>query len=151
MRRRVLVSALAVSLLLAPALAGCSMVESAIEDATGADVSLGGLPESWPAEVPVIDGDVAFAGTDASGENPVWNATISVGSDVSADVATQLEGAGFSQTLEGGLGVEGLEGTHFTNGSYEVFVAVTGSGETWVANYSVVSSDILAPTATPAP
>ena len=146
MRRRLVVASIAAALLLTPALAGCGVVETAIEEATGADVAIGGLPDSWPAEVPVVDGDVIGGGTDASGDQPIWNATIAVKSDVSAAVATQLEGAGFTPSAATG-GVEGLEGAHFSNGTYEVFVAVTGTGDNWVANYSVVATSALAPNA----
>ena len=38
-------------------------VEDAIEGATGGDVSLGGeLPADFPTSIPLIDGDVTFAG-----------------------------------------------------------------------------------------
>jgi hypothetical protein len=59
-----------------PALAGCSdaqvqgAVNGAVQGATDGDVSLGGaLPDGWPAEIPVIDGEIKFgAGNTTNGE-----------------------------------------------------------------------------------
>ena len=55
LRTTMAVPAIALALLLAPALAGCGLVESAVDGATGGSVSVGGeLPKGWPDEVPVV-------------------------------------------------------------------------------------------------
>lgn len=71
--------------------------EEAIEGATGGDVSLGGgeLPANFPAEVPLLDGEVSFsAGT---GGTEGWIVTIAptTSGDAIAEARAALEGSGF--------------------------------------------------------
>jgi len=135
--------ALATALLLAPALTGCGAIEGIIEQATGGEVnvSIGSLPEGWPAEVPVIDGEIIGGGTaNAEDGTPGWNATIKVEDETAYDdIKAQLEGAGFTTAEAGELdGGESITSGAFTNENYGVFVAVTGADGNFVANYTVV-------------
>ena len=83
-RRSLTGLAIASALVLAPMLTGCGALEGIIEQATGGevDVSMGSLPEGWPADVPVADGEIIVGGktTDEAGA-PVYNATIKVESE----------------------------------------------------------------------
>lgn len=135
--------ALATTLLIAPALTGCGGIEGIIEQATGGEVnvSIGSLPDGWPSEVPVVDGEIIAGGTieDDNG-NPGWNVTIKV-DDESAftGIKSQLEGAGFESVDAGELdGGDTITSGAFKNANYGVIVAVSGSDGSFVANYTVV-------------
>lgn len=143
---RAAVAALAGVLLLglAPALAGCSMIEGIIEQQTGTDVDLGGntVPDDFPSEVPLAAGDIVngSAVTGADGER-VWNILMNV-SDPAAptSIAAQLEGAGFT-TAEGVGGVTEQGGTlTYTNGALVVNVLLAKVDAGWTANYTVARS-----------
>ena len=145
-RRSVTTIAIASALVLAPMLAGCGAVEGIIEQATGGqvDVSMGSLPEGWPAEVPVTDGDIIVGGkTTDEGGAPVYNATIKVESEaVFADIEAQLLGAGFEKVEAGDVdGGDSISTGFFKNATYGVVVAVTGTEGQFVANYTVVEGD----------
>ena len=138
--------ALATALVLAPALTGCGAIEGIIEQATGGEVnvSIGSLPDGWPAEVPVIDGDIIGGGTANSDDGtPGWNATIKVDDEsVFDDIAAQLTDAGFEKIDAGELdGGDTVTSGAFKNDTYGVFVAVTGADGSFVANYTVVEGD----------
>jgi hypothetical protein len=99
-------------------------IEGAVEEATGGDVSLSGeLPADFPAEVPLLEGEIVFA-AGAAGEG--WLVTMtSSAADPVADAVAALEGAGFAPdtTLSGtdaGAAV-------YANADYLVLVA--GDGE----------------------
>jgi len=136
--------ALLIALVAAPALSGCSMVEGAIEQATGGQVDLGGttVPDDFPAsEVPLFDGPIVNGSSISSGEGQVWNIVLSVpGADAFDTIKTQLEGAGFTYngtgapaTDEGGSGL-------FDSEKYGVLVLVAKAGGTgFVANYTVTA------------
>ncbi|WP_104084099.1 hypothetical protein [Cryobacterium sp. Y11] len=96
-------------------LAGCSLgdsvrdtvngaVDGAVQDATGGNVSLGGeLPADWPAEIPVLDGEVLFAsgGVGQSGVSG-WVVTVNATSTTPVDDArAQLVEAGFTEVVAG--------------------------------------------------
>lgn len=139
-----LASALVAATLLlgvAPALAGCSVIEGIIEQQTGADVELGGntVPADFPAEVPLASGEVinGSAATGANGER-VWNVLLRVADpDAPATISAQLEGAGFgAPDGVGGVGEQG--GTlAFANGTYVVNVLLAKIDGGWTANYTV--------------
>lgn len=140
-RRMRLTAVVASSLLLFPAVAGCSMnpVESVIEGVTGGNVDIGGtsIPDDFPAEVPLIDGDVVGAFALGSGADKVWTVTKKV-SDASAidTIKAELEGAGFSSEFDQGVG--GMAGVAYKNASYGVLAVVTEDGNGgWVATYTV--------------
>jgi hypothetical protein len=143
--RLITAALLAVSLaLVAPALTGCGVIQDAVEQATGGDVDFGGnsVPEDFPSEVPLIDGEVLSGASAGNADGKIWNVTIKV-EDASAfdEIKTQLEDAGFEASELGGTTGEGSTGT-FTKDPYGVLVVVGGgdSTEGWVANYTVTSS-----------
>ena len=136
--------AILIALASAPALPGCSLAEGVIEQATGGnvEVSTGSLPEGWPTEVPVADGEIQFGGFVEEGETStqVYNVTISIaGDNPTAAIASQLEGAGFTTevattpTDDGGALV-------YTSDAWAVNVLIgRGDGNSFVANYTVAS------------
>ena len=103
-RRAVAPLAIVVALLGAPLLAGCSSVGDAVggaaggvvKDATGGAVSVGAMPEGWPSEVPVIEGDIVGGGKNPNGTDG-WVVVIkSTAADPVAEATAQLEAAGFA-------------------------------------------------------
>jgi hypothetical protein len=95
-------------------------VEQIIEDQTGVDVDVDGsgaaLPDSWPADVPTLQGEVVFS-LAAEG---VFSAAIKVGSLAEAQQAyTDLTDAGFTQLSELQIG-DGSEARVFENGTWNV-------------------------------
>jgi hypothetical protein len=135
--KRALVTA--VGLAVVVALSGCTFVggnpvEQIVEGVTGGEVEIGDtVPEDFPAEVPLAEGEV-LSGTSAAG---VWNVGIRVdGADALGTIVAELEAAGFvgtqtgDQTADGGSAALG-------NDQYGVVVVVTRDGEGWVANYTV--------------
>lgn len=130
-------------LLLVPLLAGCSMIEGAISDATGVDVgvSVGSLPEGWPTEVPVTDGDIIGGGTADTDGEPVWNATITTSTNVFDAISAQLTAAGFTAVDTGPLeGTDNVSGGAFSNDAYSVLVGVSGDADAWIVNYTVTTA-----------
>ncbi len=145
-RRLTTAIALASALVLAPVLTGCAALEGIVEQATGGqvNVSTGSLPDGWPADVPVIDGQILFGGTTKADDGtPIWNVTIKVESETAFDsIATQLEGAGFASVDAGELdGGDTITSGAFKNDVYGVLVAVTGTDGNFVANYTVAEGD----------
>jgi hypothetical protein len=144
LRKRITVPvAIVLGLALAPALTGCfgNPIEQIIEGATGGDVDLGGasVPDGFPGEVPLIQGEVVFGASIGNDEGRVWNVTIKVaGAGAIEDIVAQLEGAGFTST-EGFGGSTAEGGTAILeNASYGVLVVVSQDGENgFVANYTV--------------
>jgi hypothetical protein len=130
---------LALTLALAPALVGCSMVEGqvegVIEEATGGEVDLPGteLPEGFPAEVPLIDGEIAFGVALGNG----YNVSVRVdGPEAMDDIAAQLEGAGFEAQVGGTTGEGATQA--FSSDAYSVLVVISKENETdYLANYTV--------------
>ncbi|MBC7591809.1 MAG: hypothetical protein H7226_12330 [Salinibacterium sp.] len=145
-RLRILIAVLLVAAVV-PTLAACSLnpVESIIEQATGGDVDLGGaaLPEGFPTEVPLVDGEILFGGGMTAEATQVWNVTIRV-TDAAAfeTVTTQLTDAGFvTSDMIGGTTDAGSAGT-FQSNNYNVSVLVSTTDTT--VNYTVTA--IAAPT-----
>jgi hypothetical protein len=129
-RTRLAVPALALALALTPALAGCSLVQGAVEDATGASVRVdGSLPKGWPESVPVIDGKVLFGAGGQGDGGSGWVATIDAsGSDPIAEATKQLGDAGFTAdgTAQAPSGDGGF--VAMKNAEYTVLVAGTPDG-----------------------
>ena len=145
-RRLTTVIAIASALAIAPMLSGCGGLEGLIEQATGGEVnvSIGHLPDGWPADVPVIDGDIIGGGTAETDDGkPIWNTTIKVESEAAfAEIQAQLEGAGFEAVDAGELdGGDTITSGAFKNDVYGVLVAVTGSDGNFIANYTVAEGD----------
>ncbi len=127
------------------ALTGCSVVESVVEGVTGGDVQIGGtsIPEGFPLEVPVIDGDILNGSSISKNGETVYNVVVKV-SDTSVfeTIKNDLTGAGF-QPQEGYDMVEnnGTITGLFNDGTWSVLVAVTTQEPVGtVANYTVTSA-----------
>ncbi|MFZ2963975.1 MAG: hypothetical protein WA006_04740, partial [Rhodoglobus sp.] len=104
LRKRITVPvAIVLALAVTPALSGCfgNPVEQIIEGATGGDVDLGGasVPDGFPGEVPLIQGEVVFGASIGNAEGRIWNVTIKVANAGALDqIVSQLEGAGFTSS-----------------------------------------------------
>ena len=136
---------LTVMMFSAPVLVGCSgeQIQSLVGDASGGAVDVGGtsVPDDFPAEVPLAEGDVASAGRVGTGTGKVWNITITVMDAEAPDTITaQLVDAGFSSTSNI-PGVPDMGGSAaFANDTYAVALIVTNSGDgSFSANYTVTS------------
>lgn len=136
--------AIVLALAITPALSGCfgNPLEQIIEGATGGDVDLGGnsVPEGFPAEVPLIQGEILFGGSIGNDEGRIWNVTIKVAGAAALDeIVAQLEGAGFTASAEGFGGSSEDGGTAILeNATYGVLVVVSKDGDNgFVANYTV--------------
>ncbi len=133
------------ALVIAPVLSGCSVVESVVEGVTGGDVTIGGtsIPEGFPAEVPVVDGDILNGSSIAKNGETVYNVTVKVAdTSVFESIKTELTDAGFApqegyDMKEQNNTITGL----FNNGTWSVLVAVTTQDVVGtVANYTVTSA-----------
>jgi hypothetical protein len=141
-RRRIWAAVIAASVLIAPAVSGCSFnpIESAIEGATGGNVDIGGtsVPDDFPSEVPLIDGEVVSGFGVGTAPEKAWNVTIKV-PDASAldEIKTQLEGAGFTSDIDDAE-IGGITGGMYSNGTYSVLIVVAEDGNGgWAAAYTV--------------
>lgn len=126
-----------------PALTGCSMIEGIIEQQTGGDVDLGGntVPEDFPVDVPLADGDVVNGSkiTGGGGET-VWNVLMNVSDPAAPDsIAAQLEGAGFTSAGTGGVTESGGTLT-YAKGTLVVNVLLGKTDSGWTANYTVAQA-----------
>lgn len=142
-RRITVPVAIVLALAVTPALSGCfgNPIEQIVEGATGGEVDLGGnsVPEGFPSEVPLADGEVLFGAAVGNDDGRIWNVTIKVaGADALDAIVAQLEGAGFTTT--DGFGGSTAEGgtAALESDAYGVLVVVTQDGENgFVANYTV--------------
>jgi hypothetical protein len=130
-----------------PLLAGCSMINSVVHNATGQDIPeglTGGqvVPADFPSEVPLIDGDVLL-GLALPGDNgdKAWNVTIKVsGFDAWETIKSQLIDAGYEyqefQVVEdkGGSGA-------FKKDPNSAVVVVSSDKDEWAANYTVTNAE----------
>lgn len=113
-------------------------VEQLIQDQTGVDIDINGtgasLPDSWPTEVPTLQGNVQFSAASAGS----YTAAIVVGSLAAAQQAfTDLTDAGFAQTSELQLG-DGAESRTFENDTYVVVVFISASDDgTGIVQYQI--------------
>jgi hypothetical protein len=123
-------------------LSGCSMVEGLIESQTGGDIDLGGstVPEDFPAEVPLADGEIVNGSAISAAGEKVWNVLINVADPSAPDsIAAQLEAAGFTSPGVGGVTEDG--GTlQYVQGDLAVNVLLAKAGDGWTANYTVARS-----------
>ncbi|WP_353810364.1 hypothetical protein [Agromyces sp. SYSU T00194] len=135
-------SAVAVSVALAVGLTGCfgnpleqivnRGVEEAIEGATGGAVGVGEMPAGWPAEVPVVEGEVLFGASGTVQDDSGWAVTIRPeSSDPLEQARQQLAAAGFQEDTAlaetGGSGV-----VAFSNPRFDVFVTAASEGIVYV-------------------
>jgi hypothetical protein len=130
-----------------PLLTGCSLIDNVLDSATGGTIPDGldtgtTVPDDFPSEVPLVDGDVVFA-VSLPGDNneKAWNVTINVsGADAFEGIKTQLTDAGFEYqgVSDGESGTSGV----FRKDDLTVLVGVAaGDGDQWVANYTVTTAE----------
>ncbi|TFC91025.1 MULTISPECIES: hypothetical protein [Cryobacterium] len=127
------VRVLAVAVAALALLSGCSgegvggAVNGVVTEASGGDVSLGGqLPDGWPADIPVIEGDLGFGAANSTDGGRGWVVTVTTdAADPLSDATTVLEAAGFSADTAniGDAGVAAL-----TNETWSVVIAGTPEG-----------------------
>ncbi len=131
----------------APMLAGCSLINTVVDSATGGTIPEGlgsgtSVPADFPSEVPLIDGEVVF-GLSLPGDNgeKAWNVTINVtGADAFDTITTQFTDAGyeFQSVSNGDSGASGV----FRKDDLTVLVGVAASnGNQWTANYTVTNAE----------
>lgn len=143
-RRTTAVALVAGLALTAPLLAGCGLVPhpggGGGISLPGVSVGTGHLPKDWPSEVPVIKGDVvAGASLGNASKGKLWNATIKVGgSDVAAQIKTQLTGAGFESSDIASTD-SGSTATYRQDDLVVLVVVTQDDKDGWVANYSVTA------------
>lgn len=98
-RRAPLLVAAALAVMLP--LGGCSQLDEIFAAPTGSDVEFGSgsLPGDFPADVPLVEGEVDFGGKVTSGGEQIWNAVL-VSADPNAltTIQGQFQGAGFAAT-----------------------------------------------------
>lgn len=132
----------AVLLLGLPALTGCAAIEGIIEQQTGGDVDLGGntVPEDFPADVPLAEGEIVNGSAITGGEGKVWNVLINVSDPAAPEtIAAQLEGAGFTSAGTGEVTDSGGTLTYMKDDLVvNVLLGKVGSG--WTANYTVAQA-----------
>lgn len=137
------IAALGVVLLAVPALAGCSVIETTIEQVTGGDVEIGGnsVPEDFPGIVPLADGDVLNGSSASKDNNKVWNVTIRATDGVTFDsLAAELEGAGFARSeAVGAEAQDGQTGLFEGNGYSVLLTMTTQEAIGTIANYTVTA------------
>ena len=145
LRTRITVpAAIALALVFAPSVAGCSMIpiDSIVEGATGGAVQSGSdIPDGFPSEVPIIDGEVVFGGSLGDDTARVYNVTVKVDGPEAYDaIKADLEGAGFTSAVAGTAGAAGTGG--FSNDKWGVLVVVSEDGSNgFVANYTVTAAE----------
>lgn len=125
-----------------PALTGCAAVEGIIEQQTGGDVDLGGntVPEDFPADVPLAEGEVVNGSAITAAEGKVWNVLINVSDPAAPDsIAAQLEAAGFTSVGTGEVADNGGTLT-YTKDKLTVNVLLGKTDSGWTANYTVAET-----------
>lgn len=113
-----LAAALSALALASGALTGCSLIPDPVRDVVdqaqdnGIENPLGSIPDDWPAEVPIVEGEVLVGIKPTEGS---WGATIKVADEAAAQEAvTLLTDAGFTELIPGT--------TSFENANYTVVV-----------------------------
>jgi hypothetical protein len=124
------------ALAIGPALAGCSdeavqgAVNGAVQGATDGDVSLGGtLPDGWPTEIPVIDGEIKFGAGNTTNGDQGWVVTVaSAAADPLADAKQKLVDAGFEPDTGNSANVGDVGVAALKSATYTVTIAGTPDG-----------------------
>lgn len=139
--------AVAMALVTTPLLAGCfgNPIENIIEQATGGEVDLpgAGVPESFPSEVPLIDGEVVF-GLGVGDENgKIYTVAVKVSSlDAINEIMSQLDAAGFTSPMDFNPSEGGGGTAIYENDTYGILVTVSEDGEHgFLATYVVTPKD----------
>jgi hypothetical protein len=133
---------------IAPALVACSpqqlvqdAVENAVKDVTGIDVNIDGktMPEGFPAEVPVISGDIGVSGSLGVGAEQVWTVSFTVPDLAAAykEATGKLLSSGFVSDFD--ATAEGASTGSFSNASFTAIVTATSDGTSNTLTYVVAS------------
>lgn len=115
-----------------PGEVGEGTLEQIIEGGSGSgvDAEVGELPAGFPADVPLVAGDVVVGfGVPGSGEDPkdAWQVTIQVADEAAAGEATRLlEAAGYTNAM-----------VAWDNGTYFVVVMSNEADGGWHVSYIV--------------
>ena len=144
-RTTVTALAIAAARVMTPMLTGCGALEGMIGQATGGAIqpSVGELPNEWPAEVPVIDGEIIAGNkaTDPDNESSsLWTAIIGSTDEeetTRAAVVASLEGAGFEGVDAAGAPIEAIA---YKNATYTVLVFVATADDKVTATYNVTQT-----------
>jgi len=145
-QRKTLALAISAAIVITPLLSGCGGIQGIIDQATGGAIqpSVGELPKEWPAEVPVVDGEIIGGNkaTDPEDESStLWTAIIGRNDDIEATkaaVAESLSGAGFETVDTAGAPIDALP---YKNDTYTVLVFVAaGENDTVTATYNVTQT-----------
>lgn len=128
--------ALVAALAAGPLLAGCSggqvqdAVNGAVQGATDGDVSLGGaLPDGWPTEIPVIEGELKFGAGNTTDGDQGWVVTVaSDATDPLADATQMLIDAGFEREESASINVGDLGLVALTSATFQVTLTGTPDG-----------------------
>ena len=140
--------AIALAVVLTPTLAGCGIIsnpiEGIVEGATGGNLDLGGtsVPDDFPADVPLYDGEVVFGASFGTGTDQIFNVTVKVPDAGAVDqIASDLEAAGFTAAGEVNLSSDQGGTLVYTSDTWGVLVVVATDAEnSWTANYTVTSA-----------
>jgi hypothetical protein len=114
--------------------------EKLVEGMTGGglEIAPGSLPDDFPAEVPVVDGEIQSSMSMLIEDTKAWNVTIKTG-DANAALATarkELVAAGFEESLwnDGKVMAMGM----FSKGDFRVNIsAMFADDEDPIINYQV--------------
>jgi hypothetical protein len=129
--------AAALALAIAPTLTGCFGIDKIVEGATGGGVSAGSLPEGFPAEVPVVEGDILLGIAVGEEGSKVYNVTVKTSGDAAETIRGQLTGAGFTEQTTAQMTTDKGQSLMFTDDTWGVLVVVGQSSGDWTANYTV--------------
>lgn len=122
------------------------------EDGTASvDIGGGELPDDWPSDVPVIDGEIITAASSETGSESFWSATIQTSTSVSAaaeQIESDLRDAGFTIGTEAQTSGGETGETALVSGEREsmgVAVYVIGVDGDTTAQYTVTHQTQSAP------
>ena len=148
--RRMITLSIAGSLVLGvtPSLVACSpqqlvqdAVENAVKDVTGIDVNIDGktMPEGFPAEVPVISGEIGVSGSLGVGADQIWTVSFAVPDLAVAydEAKSKLLAAGFASDFD--ATTDGVATGSFSNASFTALVTATSDGTSNTLTYVVES------------
>jgi hypothetical protein len=143
---------IAVALLAAPALAGCSAIPAiplpGIGDNGGSGEGEGSddgqtdgaeLPADFPTEVPLYDGEIVAAGGIEVEGAGAWNVTIAVPDrEAYLAIEEQFAAAGFEH--EEFLMSDSVASINFQKAPFAAMVILSSDGANWIATYQVTKS-----------
>lgn len=107
-------------------LTGCAaigdLIGQGVEQSTGGNISLNGLPTSWPGDVPVIDGTISGGAQVNNGWTALVKSTSSNALNNAVDLLTPFGFVVQTNVSTNGVGVVTLISSHYT-------VTLTGSND----------------------